>query len=84
MMLYALKYSSAWCEFLYTYSSTPAQRPFHRVLGLALQDRLVRAVRVDLVGCLGIEPVIGAAEAETLRRYDATWFGAKLWQRMQE
>ena len=39
----------------------------HGIDHLALLDRLVAAVRVDLVGRLAVQPVVGAAEAQAAR-----------------
>ena len=47
----------------------------HRVDADALGDRLVGAGRVDLVGGLAVEPVVGAAQAEALRGDDADVVG---------
>ncbi len=46
-----------------------------RVEALALLDGLVRAGLVDLVGRLAVQPVVGAAEPQPLRRDDADVVG---------
>ena len=49
----------------------PAVVALDRIQDLGLLNRLVRPGGVDLVGGLAVQPVVGAAQAESLRADDA-------------
>ena len=49
----------------------------HRIDALALDQRLIGAGRIDLVGCLAVQPVVSAAQSQPFRGDDANMVGSK-------